>query len=83
MTKPTMQPNEISEVLNRPISQELLARDVTRLGYAAKDGTPRAVMMPSDDGKASGLRAVGPCCGLPGNRRTRDAETGATGPSCK
>ncbi|WP_405148836.1 hypothetical protein OG589_12505 [Sphaerisporangium sp. NBC_01403] len=27
-----MQPNEITEVLNRPISQELLARDVTRFG---------------------------------------------------
>jgi Pyridoxamine 5'-phosphate oxidase len=43
MTKPTMQPNEISEVLNRPISQELLARDVARLGYVAKDGTPRTI----------------------------------------
>ena len=39
----TMQPNEITEVLNRPISQELLARDVTRLAYVAKDGTPRTV----------------------------------------
>jgi hypothetical protein len=29
-----MQPNEIIEVLNRPISQELLARDVTQLGGA-------------------------------------------------
>lgn len=38
-----MQPNEIIEVLNRPISQELLARDVTRLAYVAKDGTPRNV----------------------------------------
>ena len=38
-----MQPNEITEVLNRPISQELLARDVTRLAYVAKDGTPRNV----------------------------------------
>ena len=38
-----MQPNEITEVLNRPISQELLARDVTRLAYVAKDGTPRTV----------------------------------------
>src|SRR5947208_12492225 len=36
-------PNEITEVLNRPISQELLARDVTRLAYVAKDGTPRNV----------------------------------------
>jgi len=36
-----MQPNEVTEVLNRPISQELLARDLTRLAYIAKDGTPR------------------------------------------
>src|SRR3954452_20314594 len=39
----TMQPNEISEVLDRPLSRELLARDVSRLGYVAKDGTPRTV----------------------------------------
>jgi hypothetical protein len=38
-----MQPNEITEVLNRPLSQELLARDLTRLAYVARDGTPRAV----------------------------------------
>jgi type II secretory pathway component PulJ len=38
-----MQPNEISEVLNRSMSQELLARDLTRLGYVAEDGTPRAI----------------------------------------
>ena len=38
-----MQPNEIAEVLNRPLSQELLARDLTRLAYVAKDGTPRNV----------------------------------------
>jgi hypothetical protein len=38
-----MGPNEITEVLNRPISQELLARDLTRLAYVAKDGTPRNV----------------------------------------
>jgi len=43
MSKPAMQPNEISEVLNRHISQELLARDVTRLAYVAKDGTPRTI----------------------------------------
>ncbi|HEX3515055.1 MAG TPA: pyridoxamine 5'-phosphate oxidase family protein [Trebonia sp.] len=40
-----VQPNEIKEVLNRPISQELLARDLTRLAYVAKDGTPRNVPM--------------------------------------
>ena len=38
-----MQPNEINEVLDRPLSQELLGRDLTRLGYVAKDGTPRTV----------------------------------------
>jgi Pyridoxamine 5'-phosphate oxidase len=38
-----VQPNEISEVLNRPQSQELLARDLTRLAYVAKDGTPRTI----------------------------------------
>ncbi len=36
-----MQPNDIIAVLNRPISQELLARDATRLAYVAKDETPR------------------------------------------
>jgi Pyridoxamine 5'-phosphate oxidase len=41
----TVQPNEITEVLNRPISQQLLARDLTRLAYVAKDGTPRAIPM--------------------------------------
>ncbi len=38
-----MQANEITKVLNRPLSQELLARDVTRLAYVAKDGTPRTI----------------------------------------
>ena len=38
-----MQTDEITEILNRPISQELLARDLTRLGYVAKDGTPRTI----------------------------------------
>jgi hypothetical protein len=38
-----MRPTEITEILNRPLSQELLARDVTRLAYVAKDGTPRNV----------------------------------------
>jgi hypothetical protein len=36
-----VQPHEIIEVLNRPVSQELPARDVTRLAYVAKDGTPQ------------------------------------------
>jgi len=38
-----MQPNEVTEVLDRPISKELLARDLTRLAYVARDGTPRNV----------------------------------------
>jgi len=39
----TVQPNEITEVLHRPLSRELLARDLTRLAYVAKDGAPRNV----------------------------------------
>ena len=35
--------NEITEVLNRPISQELLARDMTRLACVARAGTLRNV----------------------------------------
>ncbi|WP_329170107.1 hypothetical protein OG754_01705 [Streptomyces decoyicus] len=42
-----MRPNEMIEVLNRPISQELPARDVTRLPYVAKDGNPRNVPIAS------------------------------------
>ncbi|MEU5277019.1 pyridoxamine 5'-phosphate oxidase family protein [Streptomyces asoensis] len=38
-----MQPNEIAEILDRPISRELLSRDLTRLAYVAKDGTPRSI----------------------------------------
>ena len=38
-----MQPTEITEILNRPLSQELLARDLTRLAYIGKDGTPRSI----------------------------------------
>lgn len=38
-----MQTSETADVLNRPISQELLARDLTRLAYVAKDGTPRSI----------------------------------------
>jgi Pyridoxamine 5'-phosphate oxidase len=38
-----MHPHEITEILNRPLSRELLARDVARLAYVAADGTPRAV----------------------------------------
>ncbi len=39
----SMTPNEITEILNRPISQELLARDLLRMAYVAKDGTPRNI----------------------------------------
>ena len=38
-----MEQSKITEVLNRPLSQEMLARDLTRLAYVAKDGTPRNV----------------------------------------
>ncbi|MEU8608843.1 pyridoxamine 5'-phosphate oxidase family protein [Actinoplanes sp. NPDC048791] len=38
-----MHQDEITEVLHRPLSQEMLARDLTRLAYVAKDGTPRNV----------------------------------------
>ena len=38
-----MTPSDVTEVLNRPASQELLKRDVTRLGYIAKDGAPRCI----------------------------------------
>jgi hypothetical protein len=38
-----VQASDVSEVLNRPISQELLARDLTRFAYVAKDGTPRTI----------------------------------------
>jgi hypothetical protein len=38
-----VEPHEITTVLNQPISRELLARDLTRLAYVAKDGTPRNV----------------------------------------
>ncbi|TDB88539.1 pyridoxamine 5'-phosphate oxidase family protein [Actinomadura sp. 7K534] len=38
-----MEQHEINEILNRPLSRELLARDLTRLAYVAKDDTPRNV----------------------------------------
>ncbi|MFF9912732.1 pyridoxamine 5'-phosphate oxidase family protein [Streptomyces sp. NPDC013457] len=38
-----MQPSEIADVLNRPLSQELLARDLTRLAYVGTDDAPRVV----------------------------------------
>jgi hypothetical protein len=39
----TVHPNAITEVLNRPLSQDLLARDVTRLADVATDGIPRTI----------------------------------------
>jgi hypothetical protein len=41
--EPEMQSSEITEVLDRPLSRELLARDLARLAYVAKDGTPRSI----------------------------------------
>src|SRR5919112_5718488 len=38
-----MDQSAVNEVLSRPLSQELLGRDVTRFAYVAKDGTPRNV----------------------------------------
>lgn len=38
-----MEPSEVAEILDRPLSRELLARDLTRLAYVAQDGTPRVV----------------------------------------
>jgi hypothetical protein len=35
--------SNVTEVLQRPLSQELLAHDIVRLAYVAKDGTPRNV----------------------------------------
>jgi hypothetical protein len=36
-------PSGVDEILNKPISQELLKRDLARLAYVADDGTPRVV----------------------------------------
>ena len=38
-----MQQDAVADVLSKPISQELLSRDLTRLGYVAQDGTPRSI----------------------------------------
>lgn len=38
-----MDQNAIDDVLNRPLSQELLARDLARLAFIALDGTPRSI----------------------------------------
>jgi hypothetical protein len=36
-------PGEVAAVLKKPIAQEMLNRDLTRLAYVANDGTPRVV----------------------------------------
>src|ERR687897_740810 len=36
-------PSGVDVILNKPISQELLNRDLARLAYVADDGTPRVV----------------------------------------
>src|SRR3954454_17608517 len=36
-------PTDVADILGKPISQELLNRDLARLAYVAKDGTPRVV----------------------------------------
>jgi hypothetical protein len=35
--------DQIAEILDRPLSQEMLARDICRLAYVAVDGTPRNI----------------------------------------
>jgi hypothetical protein len=35
-----VEPREINEVLNRPTSRELLARDIGHLAYVAKEAPP-------------------------------------------
>src|SRR6201986_5378314 len=42
-----MRPDEITEVLNRPTSQELLARALARLAYVPKHGPPRSTPIAS------------------------------------
>ena len=53
-----MQPNEVTNILNRPLSQELLARDLARLADVTRDGTP--VMFRSD---SSGTARRSSCVG--------------------
>lgn len=35
--------DRIAEILDRPLSRELLARDICRLAYVAEEGTPRNI----------------------------------------
>lgn len=38
-----MNRNDVEQVLNQPLSKELLARDLARLAFVALDGTPRSI----------------------------------------
>ncbi|MGH8942859.1 MAG: pyridoxamine 5'-phosphate oxidase family protein [Acidimicrobiia bacterium] len=38
-----MQTMDVADILKKPISQEMLNRDLVRLAYVATDGTPRVV----------------------------------------
>ncbi len=38
-----MAATDVTAVLNKPSSKELLARDIARLSYVAPDGTPRVI----------------------------------------
>jgi Pyridoxamine 5'-phosphate oxidase len=41
--KSQMQTRDVADILKKPISQEMLNRDLSRLAYVATDGTPRVV----------------------------------------
>src|SRR3954468_14320098 len=36
-------PSDVAEILKKPVSQEMLNRDLARLSYVAEDGTPRVI----------------------------------------
>jgi hypothetical protein len=36
-------PGDVTDILRKPIAQEMLTRDLVRLAYVAKDATPRVV----------------------------------------
>jgi hypothetical protein len=38
-----MEQSQVAEVLSKPLSREMLDRDLARLAYVARDGTPRVV----------------------------------------
>lgn len=38
-----MDPHAVTAVLDKPLSREMLARDIARLAYVAEDGTPRSI----------------------------------------